>query len=76
MFQTAEKDKIKSLSWAFEKGYKLGMADFKDGVYINFEETKKHFLSGLKNSHSNQSEISNTNPIYFQSKADTTKKYE
>ena len=38
---------IEVIKWAFEKGYRLGSDDSKDGIHINFLEIEKYFLKEL-----------------------------
>ncbi|WDE09235.1 hypothetical protein SG34_031215 [Thalassomonas viridans] len=38
---------IELIKWAFEKGYRLGISDEKEGVHICFKEVQKSFLEEL-----------------------------
>lgn len=48
---------IEIIEWAFEKGYRLACADSKDGVHIDFNETKKYFLNELNEFREQQSNM-------------------
>jgi len=40
-------ENIDLIKWAFEKGYKLGRCDGREGVYIDFTEIQRCFLDDL-----------------------------
>jgi len=47
LFNMDEINNIDLVIWAFEKGYSLGSSDEKDGIYVEFSETRNYFLDEL-----------------------------